>query len=119
MNALGPYKKNSIAYSSIMASGKSDWMTMEEVTDTMNSFLRYDTVEVSPSPSTKIEGTVWHGFRLKAFKEGKPERTMILDGEEETLMAKEALYVDTLYYFHNKYTFQYIFDYWTKNECAE
>jgi hypothetical protein len=127
MNTLGPIKKYAIAYSSIMASGKSDWLTREEVMDEMNGFLTYDTVEVSISPPTKVQGSLWYGFRLMAVKEGKPERIILLDGEEETLKAKESLYVDTLYYFEDKNTYQFVWDHWiketrgleTKIECAE
>jgi hypothetical protein len=111
---LGPIKKHAIAYSSIMASGKSDWLTREEVMDEMNSFLTYDTVELFPFPTQDRNGTVWYGFRLMAVKEGKPERIILLYGEEETLKAKDSLYVDTLYYFEDKNTYQFVWDHWTK-----
>ena len=113
---LGPVKKHAIAYSSIMASGKSDWLTREEVMEEMNSFLAYDTVELLPFPTQDRNGTVWYGFRLMAFKEGKPERTILIDGEEETLKAKEPLCVDTVYYFEHKETHDVVWDHWTKKD---
>jgi len=111
---LGPVKKHAIAYASIMASGKSDWLTREEVMEEMNGFLTYDTVELIPFPTQDRNGTVWYGFRLMAVKEGKPERILLLDGEEETLKAKEPLYVDTVYYFEHKETHDVVWDHWTK-----
>jgi hypothetical protein len=117
MNVLGRYKKHAIAFSSKMVSGESEWLTKEEVTDRMNDYLDYDTLDLTPYPPQEMRGSLWYGFRLNAFKAGKPERTLLLDGEEETLKAKEALYVDTLYYFENKDTYQFVWDYWTKIEC--
>jgi len=109
---MGPYKKNAIAYSSIMASGKSDWLTREEVMNEMNDYNRYDTVDLTPYPIQNRKGTLWYGFRLKAFKEGKPERVIILDGEEEIIKAREDSIVDTLYYFEDKQNYDIVWRHW-------
>jgi len=114
MNVLGPFHPNAIAYSCVMASGKSDWLTSEDVMDIMNMYNTYDKVDVLACPTQDTHGTLWYGFRLKAFKEGKPERYILLEGELETLKAREPIYVDTLYYFKDKDTQDSVWDYWTK-----
>jgi len=114
MNVLGPFQKNAIAYSTLMVSGESNWLTKDEIIEEMNCYNSYDNVDVTPYPNQEKNGTLWYGFRLKAFKEGKPERYIIIDGEQETLKAKEDLIVDTLYYFENKYTYDRVWDHWTK-----
>jgi len=118
MSVLGPHKKNAIAYSTMMASGKSEWLTREDVMDSMNTYITYDKVDLTPCSTQEKQGTLWYGFRLRAFKKGKPERTMIIDGEEETIKAREDLFADTVYYFENKQTHDFIWEYWTNNECV-
>ncbi len=115
MSVFGNRKNNSIAYSTVMASGKSDWLTRVEVMEAMNAYNVYDTVEVTPEP-VQDKGTVWYGFRLKAFKEGKPERLIILEGELETLKARDALYADTKYYFEDKEIHDIVWNYWNQNK---
>jgi hypothetical protein len=117
MNVLGPFKPNSIAYYSMMVSGESNWLTREELMEEMNSYHSYDNVDVTPSLSQEKNGTLWYGFRLKAFKQGKPERTIILDGELETIKEREDLIVDTLYYFQDKITYYIVWKHWTKPMC--
>jgi hypothetical protein len=108
MNVIGPFKKNAIAYSTLMASGKSDWLTREELMDSLNAYTTYDKVDVTPCPEQETRGTLWYGFRLKAYKEGKPERMIILEGEVETLKAKEEMSADTLYYFEDKQIYDFV-----------
>ena len=112
MNVLGPFKPNSIAYYSTMVSGESNWLTREELMEEMNSYHSYDNVVVTPSLSQEKNGTLWYGFRLKAFKQGRPERTIILDGELETIKEREDLIVDTLYYFQDKITYYLVWNHW-------
>ena len=114
MNVLGPFKPNAIAYSSKMVSGESNWLTREDLMEEMDTYLIYDNVEVTPSPSQEKNNTLWYGFRLKAFKQGKPERTMMIDGELEMIKAREDLIVDMLYYFQDKSTYYLVWDHWTK-----
>ena len=117
MNVLGPFKPHSIAYSSKMVSGESNWLTREDLMEEMNTYLTYDNVDVIPSPSQEKNGTLWYGFRLKAFKQGRPERTMMIDGELETLKEREDLIVDTFYYFQDKTIYYLVWDHWTKPAC--
>lgn len=113
MNVLGPIRKDAIAYYTMMVSGESNWLTREELMKEMNTYITYDNVDVSPSLSQETNGTLWYGFRLKAFKEGKPERTLFIDGELETIKAREDLIVDTLYYFQDKITYYIVWKHWT------
>ena len=101
----------------MMVSGESNWLTREELMEEMNSYHSYDNVDVTPSLSQEKNGTLWYGFRLKAFKQGKPERTIILDGELETIKEREDLIVDTLYYFQDKITYYIVWKHWTKPMC--
>jgi hypothetical protein len=101
-----------------MVSGESTWLTREDVIEEMDSYHAYNNVDVIPSPSQEKNGTLWYGFRLKAFKEGKPERTMIIDGELETIKAREDLIVDTFYYFRDKQTYYLVWEHWTKIESS-
>lgn len=114
MNVLGPNRKDAIGYWTKMVSGESDWFTKEEIVEEMNVLNTYDTVEVFPPPIGN--GNVWYGFRLKAFKEGKPEREMMIDGELETVKAREDILVDTFYYFKDKHTYDILMDWVTINQ---
>jgi hypothetical protein len=109
MNVLGPIHKDAIGYWTKMVSGESDWFT-KEVVQELNALNTYDKVDVLPSPIVERSGTLWYGFRLKAFKEGKPEREMMIDGELETVKAREDILVDTLYYFKDKLTYVTVLD---------
>ena len=119
MNVLGPFRKNAIAYSTLMVSGESNWLTREDILEEMNRYDTYDKVDSTPSPNQEKNGTLWYGFRLKAFKQGKPERKIVMDGELETILAREDIFVDTLYYFRDKITFDLVWEHWTKNEYVE
>jgi hypothetical protein len=118
MNVLGPIRKDAIGYWTKMVSGESEWFTREEIMDEMNLLNTYDNVDVTLSPIHERHGMLWYGFRLKAFKQGKPERKMIIDGELETLKEREDIIVDILYYFKDNITFDLVWDHWTKNECV-
>jgi len=115
MNALGPFRKNAIAYSTLMVSGESNWLTREDILEEMNRYETYDKVDTTPSPNQEKKGTLWYGFRLKAFKQGKPERKIVIDGELETILAREDLFVDTLYYFQDKITFDLVWEHWKQS----
>jgi hypothetical protein len=116
---MGPFRKNAIAYSTLMASGESNWLTKEDIMTSMNTYNTYNKVDLTSCPTQDREGTLWYGFRLKAYKEGKPERVIMLDGEQETIKAREALFADTLYYFEDKQIHDIIWDHWTKTEYVE
>lgn len=109
MNVLGPFRKNAIAYSTLMVSGESNWLTREDILEEMNRYDAYDKVETTLCP-VQENGTLWYGFRLKAFKQGKPERKRMIDGELETILAREDLFVDTLYYFQDKVIFDLVWE---------
>lgn len=110
MNVLGPIRKDAIGYWTKMVSGESDCFTKEELVEQMNVLNSYDKVDLMTSPIVERNGTLWYGFRLKAFKEGKPERTMMIDGELETVKAREDILVDTLYYFKDRLTYDTVLD---------
>lgn len=116
MNVLGYPKKHAIAYSTLMASGNSEWLTKEDIIVSMNVYNTYHKVDLTPCPTQDRQGTLWYGFRLKAYKEGKPERIIILDGEQETIKAREDLFADILYYFEDKQIHDIVWDHWTKTE---
>jgi hypothetical protein len=116
MNVLGPIRKDAIGYWTKMVSGESDWFTKEEVVEEMNLVNTYDKVDVMLSPIHERNGTLWYGFRLKAFKEGKPEREMMIDGELETVKAREDILVDTLYYFKDKLTYDTVMEWANINQ---
>ena len=110
MNVLGPIRKDAIGYWSMMVSGESEWFTKEELIEDMSFLNTYDKVEILPSPIHERNGTLWYGFRLKTFKEGKPEREMLIDGEIETLKAREEIFVDMLYYFKDNLIYDRVWD---------
>jgi hypothetical protein len=74
-----------------MSSGYSRWLTTEEITNLMESFLRYD-VRVENYPDIKKD-QIWYGIRLLCFKKDYPK-------------------YDNIYYFKDKETRDIIRNYW-------
>ena len=94
------------------ASGFSGWLTREGVMEVMDSFIHYDQIKVSVQPDIERFDKTWYGIRLIATKDGKPERKIILDGEEETLKEIPAKHVDNFYYFKYSEIRDLVYEHW-------
>ena len=101
---LGPRSTHHICYFINRASGLCGWLTPEQVIDTMEHALDYETVVVESISDTEQNGEVWYGFRLCVTTEEAPEEVILWNGQVRTLSKRCFLQEDHNYYFNHKET---------------
>lgn len=104
MNMLPPRSDNHICYYMNRVSGECDWLTSEQVIETMELALDYETIKTESIADTEQYGEVWYGFRLCVTTEEAPEEDIIWKGQLRTLAKRNFQQEDHNYYFRYKET---------------
>jgi len=104
MNMLGPRSTQHICYFMNRASGLCGWLTPEQVIETMECALDYETISVESITDTEQDGEFWYGFRLCVTTEEAPEEHVLWNGQVRTLAKRYFQQEDHNYYFNHKET---------------